>query len=122
MEDNLYTDIEEQVQLQVPAQIQVQEKEEAIFQQALDDQINLINKKKNTIQMRIDFIKQLYSLFLTIEGRRFMTDHEEVRNMIEIKTTEFINDLLAENDPSFLDMSREVLIVVMNINKGHEYK
>ena len=88
------------------------------FQQAVDETINQVNKRKNTIPMRLDFIKQLYGLLLSSEGRKFITEQEEFRNMLEIKTNEFINDTSVEHDSDFISVLIEMLTVLGNINTG----
>ena len=74
--------------------------------------------KNNTVQMKLNIMKELYALFLSQEGREYLTREDRLRNTLERKVIEFMENVDSQNDLQFISQSQVVLTVVANINLG----
>ena len=76
------------------------------------------SNKNNTVQMKLNIMKEMYALLLSQEGREYLTREDRFRTILEWKVIEFMEDVVAQNYLQFMSQSQAVLIVVANINLG----
>jgi len=88
------------------------------FERVLLDKMNTIPNENNTIPMKYALVKEVWSMFLTDEGKAYVTRNDNLRNVLKCKVLEFMNEPSAENEVQLQAVSRAVLIVIANINLG----
>ncbi len=84
----------------------------------INNKVREASNKNNTLEMKVDIIKQIYAFLLSPEGRDYLAKAEKVRNVLEKKVEDFLTDPRVETHAQFLAMSRAVLTVISNINIG----
>ena len=82
------------------------------------EKFSLFSNKNNTPQLKIDIFKGIYALFLSDEGKEFLTQRDRLRNVFEQKIIEFMEYVVAQNDLQFMSQSYAALTVIANINLG----
>lgn len=90
------------------------------FGRIIQDKIDTINNKNNTIQMKLAIIKEMWQLILTDEGKDFITIKDDFRKVVERRVLEFMDHPEAENEVQLQSISRSLLTVIENINLGKQ--
>ena len=85
---------------------------------SIKEKMDSVPNKNNTVQMKLNIVKDMYSILLSQEGRDYLTQVDRFRTILERKVIEFMDDDVAENDLQFMSQSRLLLTVVANINFG----
>jgi hypothetical protein len=85
---------------------------------SIKEKMDSVPNKNNTVQMKLNIVKEMYSILLSQEGRDYLTQVDNFRTILERKVIEFMDDDVAENDLQFMSQSRLLLTVVANINLG----
>ena len=88
------------------------------FERAILDKMNTIPNENNTIQMKYTLVKEVWSMFLTDEGKAYITRNDNLRNVLKCKVLEFMGQQTAENEVQLQAVSRALLTVIANINLG----
>ena len=88
------------------------------FERALLDKMNTIPNENNTIQMKYTLVKEVWSMFLTDEGKAYLTRSDNLRNVAKCKVLESMGQQTAENEVQLQAVSRALLTVIANINLG----
>ena len=88
------------------------------FERALMDKMNTLDNQNNTIPMKYAIVREVWSMFLTDEGKAYLTRNDNLRNVMKCKVLEFMEEPGAENEVQLQAVSRAVLIVIANINLG----
>lgn len=90
----------------------------ADIMRSIRNMINSIPNKNNTVQMKLNILKEVFAVLLSQDGRDYLTREDRFRNILERKVIEFMEDVVAQNDLQFMSQSRAVLTVLANINLG----
>ncbi len=90
------------------------------FGRIIQDKIDTINNKNNTLQMKLAIIKEMWQLILTDEGKDYITIKDDFRQVVERKALEFMDHPGAENELQLQSISRSLLTVIENINLGKQ--
>ena len=85
---------------------------------SIKEKMDSVPNKNNTVQMKLNIVKEMYSILLSQEGRDYLMQVDRFRTILERKVIEFMDDDVAENDLQFMSQSRLLLTVVANINFG----
>ena len=85
---------------------------------SIRNMINSIPNKNNTVQMKLNILKEVFAVLLSPDGREYLTREDRFRTILERKVIEFMEDVVAQNDLQFMSQSRAVLTVLANINLG----
>ncbi len=70
------------------------------------------------INLRINAIKELYTMMLSPDGRLLLTRDDNFRAVAKERTTEMMNNPLVEPYIQFMALSRLLLTVIENITIG----
>jgi len=92
----------------------------SVFELTILNKMNTMYNKNNTIQMRIDIVKEVWQLLLTDEGKGYLTRNDNFRNVAKMKVLECMSGPIAENEMQFMAISRLLLTVIANINLGKQ--
>jgi hypothetical protein len=90
------------------------------FGRIIQDKIDTINNKNNTLQMKLAIIKEMWQLILTDEGKDYITLKDDFRKVVERKVLECMDHPGAENEVQLQSISRSLLTVIENINLGKQ--
>ena len=78
----------------------------------------IANTRYGDIGLRINAIKELYTMMLSPDGRLLLTRDDNFRAVAKERTTEMMNNPLVEPYIQFMAMSRLLLTVIENITIG----
>ena len=90
------------------------------FGRIIQDKIDTIKNKNNTIQMKLAIIKEMWQLILTDEGKDFITLKDDFREAVGRKVLEFMDHPAAVNELQLQSISQSLLTVIENINLGKQ--
>ena len=90
------------------------------FERAISEKMNTLNNLNNTIEMKYAIIKEVWSMLLTDEGKRYLTRNDNLRNVTKCKVLELMGQPSARNKVQFMSQSRYLLTVIENINLGKQ--
>ena len=88
------------------------------FERALLDKMDALDNKNNTSPMKYAITKEAWSMFLTDEGKAYLTRNDNLRNVMKCKVLEVMERPSAENEVQLQAVSWAVLTVIANINLG----
>ena len=89
-----------------------------IIMRSIRTMIDSIPNKNNTVQIKLNILKEVYAVLLSQDGRDYLAQVDRFRTVLERKVIEFMEDEVAQNDLQFMSQSRAVLTVLANINLG----
>ena len=90
------------------------------FGRIIQDKIDTIKNKNNTIQMKLAIIKEMWQLILTDEGKDFITLKDDFREAVGRKVLEFMDHPASVNELQLQSISQSLLTVIENINLGKQ--
>jgi len=86
------------------------------FTHSLQIKMDYFNNKNNTPEKRLVILEEFYRYLLTPSGREYTAIHINFRNVLKVKVEEFMNLPMVDPNGSFMEISREMLIVIRNMN------
>ena len=86
------------------------------FTYSLQIKMDYFNNKNNTPEKRLVILEEFYRYLLTPSGREYTAIHVNFRNVLKVKVEEFMNLPMVDPNGSFMEISREMLIVIRNMN------
>ena len=90
------------------------------FGRLIQNKIDAIANKNNTLQMKLAIVKEMWQVILTDEGKDFITLKDDFREAVGRKVLEFMDHPGAENEVQLQALSRSLLTVIENINLGKQ--
>ena len=87
------------------------------FSRSLQIKMDYFSNKNNTPDKRLVIMEEIYLFLLTPSGREYTAKHDDFRNALKVKVEEFMNLPRVDPNGSFMEISREMLIVIRNMNR-----
>ena len=89
------------------------------FTHSLQIKMDYFRNKNNTPEKRLVILEEFYQYLLTPSGREYTAIHDNFRNVLKVKVEEFMNLPMVDPNGSFIEISREMLTVIRNMNIGN---